>query len=135
MIYKPQRKTEAPIPTEHQEQAAVVAWVDLQAKVHPSLGLHLRFATPNGARRSIWEAAQKKTEGMHRGVPDLCFPVARNGHHGLWIEMKRRKGGVLSPEQREYLDALDAFGHFAVVCRGADEAIRVIAEYFGLEVT
>lgn len=121
-----------PSPTEHHEQAAVIAWVDCMDRAYPERGLGLRFAVPNGAKRGPWEYTQKRAEGMRAGVPDLCFPVPRNGHHGLWIEMKRKKGGILATEQREYIDALDALGHFACVCRGADEAKRVIAKYFGL---
>ncbi len=59
----------------------------------------------------------------------MCLPVARNGYHGLYIELKRQKGGTVSETQKSWITALAEQGYKAVVCRGADEAIGTIKEY------
>jgi hypothetical protein len=47
----------------------------------------------------------------------------------LFIEMKRVKGGRLSAEQREWIDALQARGFEAVVCAGFAEAKKEVEKY------
>jgi len=44
--------------------------------------------------------------------------------------MKRRKGGSVSPEQKDWLDYLARCGYEVMVCRGADEAISAIERIF-----
>ena len=107
--------------TESQEQQAVVEWALWK-------GLPL-LAIPNGGKRSAATAARLKAEGVRPGVPDLLLPMARRGFHGLFIEMKRTKGGRVSDAQREWLHLLDAEGYRAIVCYGAGEAIREIEAY------
>jgi hypothetical protein len=55
--------------------------------------------------------------------------VARGAYHGLYIELKRRHGGKVTPEQREWIDDLSKQGYAAIVCHGFDEAVSVIEEY------
>lgn len=69
-----------------------------------------------------------KRQGVKAGVPDLCLPVARQGHHGLYIEMKWGQNKV-TKNQKQWLDDLQQQGYETTVCYGADEAIRVIKEY------
>lgn len=83
----------ARIPTEHQEQVAFVEWFRLQ---FPGVMI---FAIPNGGARNIVTAKKLKAEGVLPGVADLYILKWR-----LWIEMKRRKGGVLSKEQKEFCE-------------------------------
>lgn len=65
--------------------------------------------------------------GVSPGVPDyaIFFPMGR----ALFIEMKRVKGGRLSAEQREWIDALQARGFEAVVCAGFAEAKKEVEKY------
>ncbi len=56
-----------------------------------------------------------------RGVPDLYVPEVN-----LWIEMKRLKGGKLSPEQRDWGRYLGEIGHTFLVCNGHEHAIEQI---------
>ena len=70
------------LPTEHEEQREFVRWF---RQNHPGVRI---FAIPNGGARSITTAAKLKVEGVSAGVPDLCIPA-----WGMWIEMKRQKGG------------------------------------------
>lgn len=65
--------------------------------------------------------------GTSAGFPDyaIFFPMGR----ALFIEMKRRKGGRLSKEQREWIDNLQARGHDAVVCAGYEDARQEVEKY------
>jgi hypothetical protein len=72
-----------------------------------------------------------KAEGLKGGVPDICLPVARGGHHGLYIELKRIKNSRVTEEQLKWLENLAGQGYVAAVCRGADEAIDLITRYLG----
>ena len=109
--------------TEAQEQAEVIEWCGW--KRIPV------FHIPNGGSRNPIEAANLKRQGVKAGVPDLFVPVAASGCHGLFIEMKRERGGRVSEAQRRWLALLDAQGYRASVCHGAEEAIREIEGYLG----
>lgn len=119
------------IPTEHQEQCAVVRFFDLTHKEHRGR----LFAVPNGAwlagnpRTRAALVSKAKREGVRNGVPDLFLPIARGGYHGLFIEMKRLKGGVTSAEQKSWHQYLNEQGFLCVVCKGADNAIQLLKEY------
>lgn len=110
--------------TEHQEQAALIQWFDVQ---HKDLRGRL-FAIPNGGQRHVAVATKLKAEGVRRGVPDLMLPVARHGFHGLFIELKA-KGGRPTKEQLDWLGFLGEQGYMAVVCVGAQAAINTISSY------
>ena len=114
-------------PTEEQEQAAVMEWAMLMEKQFPELRLMMHI--PNGGLRSKSEAVRFKRLGVKAGVPDLFLPVARGGFHGLWVEMKRQKGGRLSEDQKAWLDALTAEHYLAVRADGAEQACDVIYKY------
>lgn len=89
-------------------------------------------ASANGmAASSVGTAARMKKQGMTRGIPDLCLPVARNGFHGLYVELKRTNGTMrdLSSEQRQCLDFLREQGYQALVAFGWRDAVKVIEEY------
>lgn len=119
----------AQTPTEHAEQAALIAWADGAAARVPELGL--LFAIPNGARTSMSVARRLKAEGLRAGVPDLLLPVPRPPAAGLFVELKRRRDGVVSPEQRAWHVALQAQGYAVQVCKGWEAAARAILAYLG----
>ena len=112
-------------PSESLEQATLVRWFDA---TYPNLKNRI-FAIPNGGSRHKVEAMRLKMEGVRAGVPDLFLPVATGGKHGLFIEMKRSKGGRLSPEQKDWLAYLSAAGYQAHCCAGFDEARACIVSY------
>lgn len=114
--------------TEHQEQAALIAW----ANNHPIRPIRLLLAIPNGGARSIKTGTMLKAEGVRPGVPDLFLPVARGTFHGLWIEMKRSKGGSVSEDQRKWIYLLDQQGYMVEVCKGFDAAKSTIENYMAL---
>ena len=115
------------IPLEHEEQCALFDWAAWMEKTIPAL--KLLHAIPNGGKRDIRTAAMLKAEGVKPGVPDLCLPVPRGGFHGLYIELKRRKGGTVSKEQQAWIDALKEQHYWCAVCHGWECARDVILEY------
>jgi hypothetical protein len=115
------------IPSEYDEQVAVIQWADL----HP-VAFQL-YAISNGARVSIGQAVKLKKAGLRKGFPDLGLDVARGKFHGLRMEMKRRKGGRLDEDQIAWQMLLTAAGYKCVVVRGAEEAIVAINEYLKLK--
>ena len=114
-------------PSEEQEQETVFEWVMLMSKQFPELDL--LFHVPNGGLRTKSEAVRFKRAGVKPGVPDLILPVPRGGFHGLFIEMKRRRGGRVSEEQQAWIDALRGQMYRAEVAHGAEEACDLIMEY------
>lgn len=113
-------------PTEHQEQ---VRFFLLARSYLPAHMRGLLFAIPNGGKRNIVTAMKLKREGVLAGVPDIMLAWHRLGYHGLFIEMKRKHGGTVSPEQRKMHEALRCAGYFVEVCHGADSAMRVLKWY------
>ena len=93
----------------------------------------LLFAVPNGGKRHIRTAINLKREGVKAGVPDIIFAYPSGQFHGLFIELKRRKGGVVSEEQKEMIHLLTYQGYCAIVCQGCDEAIEKLEGYLALD--
>lgn len=118
-----------PCPTESIEQQQLMAWAALEAHKYPCL--RLLHAIPNGGKRGKVTAAIMQAEGVKRGVPDLFLPVPRGGYHGLYIEMKRQRGGQVSGHQVWWLNALREQGYRTAVCKGFEPARRVILDYLG----
>lgn len=115
------------VPTEHDEQKAVVKWFDMQ---YPALRGRLA-AVPNGGQRHPAVAAKLKAEGVRKGFPDMMLLKPSGGYFGLFIELKRIKGGSVSAEQSDWLHWLNQQGFMAAVCKGADEARKTIQDYLG----
>jgi len=97
--------------SEHLEQVRLVSWF---RKTYPDTRI---LAIPNGGVRSASQGANLKAEGVSAGVPDLMVPAWL-----LWIEMKREKGGTISPAQRDWMAYLESIGHQVIVGRGFDDA-------------
>jgi hypothetical protein len=119
--------TKLAVPTEHEEQKSVVKWFDMQ---YPALRGRLA-AVPNGGQRHIAVAAKLKAEGVRKGFPDMMLLKPVGGYYGLFIELKRIKGGSVSPEQNDWLHWLGSQGFMVAVCKGADEARKTIKCYLG----
>lgn len=118
-------------PSEDIEQEMVLRWAAGKEDQWPELGMLCHV--PNGGYRSKRTASQMKRLGVKPGVPDLMLLVRRGGRSGLFIEMKRRKGGTLSPHQKLWIEHLNNEGFLAVVCRGHEEAIAVITDYLAAD--
>ena len=99
---------------------------------------YLRLAYPNvlycasagGMRTSYLQAIKMKRTGYVKGFPDLFIYEPNQDYHGLAIEMKKEKGGVASPEQKSWQEQLRNRGYASYICKGNEEAIKVIDEYF-----
>lgn len=94
--------------------------------------LALLHGDASGVRVGIGTAVKMKRAGAIKGWPDLFLAIPTPYLNGLFVELKRRKGGVVSPEQREIHDLLRYHGYQVEVCRGADEAIAAIKRYLGM---
>lgn len=111
---------------EDAEQEAVFQW----AAFFPIL--RWMHAIPNGGKRDKIEAARLRRQGVKAGVSDIFLPLARQGYHGLYIEMKRRAEQGPSREtekQKAFGRFVTEEGYLRVVCYGADQAIQVIKDY------
>jgi rhodanese-related sulfurtransferase len=111
------------VPTESAEQIRFVARVE---QFYPDVVI---FAVPNGGGRSPMEATKLKEEGVRAGVPDLVIAEPRGVFHGLYIEMKRQKGGKVSKEQEAMHERLRNKGYAVAVCAGCSEAWEVFERY------
>lgn len=121
------QKNKMPVPTEAQEQMTLFSWAAMQSGKYPEL--NLLYHVPNGGSRHKAEAGRLRAEGVKAGVPDLCLPVARGQYHGIYIELKRQRGGRTSDHQSEWLDALSAQGYKAALCYGWEQAAGTIIKY------
>lgn len=115
------------VPTEDEEQIMVMKWAELQMGRWPDL--QWLFHIPNGGKRRKTEAARFKAMGVKAGVPDLFLPVPIGRYHGLFVEMKRREGGKLSEDQKDWIEGLSENGYCVHRCDGWQEAVRVLEDY------
>ena len=106
------------IPSEHDEQVAVVRWLRKNG--------YFVFAVPNGGIRDAITAKRLKDEGAMSGIPDLQIVLPEG--KVIWIELKRREGGRLSPVQKEVHKRLEELGHIVIVGYGAKDAMEKFKE-------
>ncbi len=88
-----------------------------------SLGGRVMLVKGKG-KRSVATGKKLKAEGVKPGVPDLYIPA-----WNLWIEMKRVKGGRVSPEQKDWHEYLEFIGDTVIVGKGAEDASRKVLEF------
>ena len=103
--------------SEHEEQRELVQWF---RQTYPGT---LIFAIPNGGVRSPATAGRLKAEGVVKGVPDLFIPGWET-----WIEMKRTKGGSISPEQHLMHLHLRGLFYTVLVAKGFEDAKQQIED-------
>ena len=140
------------IPSEHDEQKAVVQWFQSYARTK-GIDPRLLFSLPNAQillglcksdKDRLKVLAYLKAEGLQPGVPDLflahykkgdLYPTGQSGHYvqavdfcGLFIELKR-KGGKPSKDQLFMADLLRCAGFNVVIAYGFEEAQRAIRAY------
>lgn len=120
------RRAVSAVPTEHAEQRMVCQW--LRAK-------RLLYAhVPNEGQRNPVTGSRLRGIGMQRGVPDLLVFTRPNPTiAGVAIEMKRRTATAsgVTPEQREWIEALKAEGWACLVAYGCDDAIAFLEGLYG----
>lgn len=119
------RRSKSPVeanPLEETDQLALVQWL----RLHNICFHH----SPNGGYRHKVTAVRLKAMGASSGFPDIIIldpPPAYCGlYHSVAIELKRKKGGVLSDTQSTWLEKLNKRGWCCKVAHGLDEAIEFL---------
>lgn len=115
--------------TEYQHQKAVFDWAKQPEVRQKYPELKLLFHIPNGGRRDPVEAKHLREQGVKKGVPDLFLPVARNGFHGLFIEMKTERGGILGKDQRWWEHELRTNDYCHCWAFGWEAAVATLIDY------
>lgn len=110
--------------TESKIQQACVTWFRLQ---YPDT---IIASFMNAGKRKAQTGTLLRLQGMQKGMPDLFIASARDGSHGLFIEMKS-KTGQIKPEQKIILQKLRDEGYMVAVCRSFDEFQATINNYMG----
>jgi len=103
--------------SEHVEQREFVSWF---RQTYRPVRI---FAIPNGEARSKTTGARLKLEGVSPGVPDLFVP-----EWGLWVEMKRAKGGTVSAVQKDWHRYLLSIGQRVIVGHGFEDARQQVQD-------
>ena len=98
------------LPTERQIQVGVFQAAKILARVDPTWDLLCAYPLQRG-NDLLWLKLRLQ-EGAKKGWPDLTLPVARGGHHGLYLELKR-KGNKPQLEQMKVITALYNQGYCA----------------------
>ncbi len=104
-------------------QIACVRWFRMQ---YPNIIIH---HSPNGGKRHVLTAIKFKAMGTLAGFPDLFIAYPSKGYHGLFVEMKNGKEGVVSRDQKAVLANLAAYGYKTMICRSYTEFIKYATAY------
>jgi hypothetical protein len=120
------RRHQLKLTEEELMQVSLYEWAAYQPP--PVQKLH---HVPNGGARDPRTGLKLLAMGTSAGVLDNHLPVARRGFRALWIELKRPKGGSLSPAQRQWIEWLEEEGDKCVVCKRWEEAADWISWYLG----
>lgn len=116
--------------SEQYEQQLIIRWWDGICKDSTAIAAlqsNLLMHIPNGTLQAM--KMKQRGLGVRSGVPDLFLAIPRGGYHGLWIELKRTRGGIISPEQIDFITLLKQQHYAAYVCKGHDSAIDLIKTY------
>ncbi len=113
--------------TEEQHQEQLGKWWAFVCKRYRKPE-HLLFHPPSEGVRSIIFALRLKRLCWRKGFPDLQLLVPSSRYHGLFIELKTKKGRA-TPEQLQYISDLRSEGYAACLCYGFDAAKRCIEDY------
>lgn len=108
---------------EHIEQVAFINWFNRVEKFRDLIV----FSIPNGGKRGFKTAVKLKKEGALSGVADLQI-LLPNGKT-VFIEMKKEKGGKLSPQQLDFIDKSQSLGHTVIVAHGCNDASKQFIDY------
>lgn len=115
---------------ECQEQEALFEWAELAKRQYPELERMSHY--PIGGKRDKAVAAALKRQGAKADLPDVFLPAMRGGYGGLYVELKRTKGGTLRDGQKAAIADLRAAGYRVDVCKGWEPAKDAIIDYLGL---
>jgi len=115
------------IPLERDEQIAFVEWLEFKK-------IKFSAISQSTYTKSWKQRVGNKKLGQRKGLPDMIIYLSekqtKNKNIVLFVEMKRIKGGVTSPEQKEWIRCLNTVDNIqAQVCKGSKEAINFINNF------
>ncbi len=120
------------IPIEDDECIVFHRWLELRNIPHA----HIANESRSGSKNAMIRGAKLKKMGQSRGYFDYDVFIPIKGvndevdcYELIKIEMKRKKGGTVSAEQKEWQRIYELAGIPARVCKGAEEAIKFVEEY------
>ena len=116
-------------PLEDAECIKFSQWLTLNKIPH----CHVANESRSGSRSAMIRGAKLKKMGQSKGVWDYEIYIPIKGITGTIdcyeickVEMKRQKGGVVSPEQKAWQKIYEKAGIECKICKGADDAIDYI---------
>ncbi len=110
---------------EYELQKSIIEYIKMQYNV-------LYCASAGGLRTSITQAKRMKATGYVAGFPDLAIFEPNGEYHGLFLEVKTKKGRV-SASQLAWIKKLNERNYRAVVVYSFDEAKREIDDYLTIK--
>jgi len=128
---------------EDKEQMAIISWSKLAhiPGTNKKISDYL-IAIPNEGKRDPKLGSKRVRMGLKKGVSDLFLAYPVGGMHGCWIEMKKRRlhfdteGEALrsvTEHQKDWQIRMKQEGYFTAICYGADEAMKSISTYLGIQ--
>lgn len=112
------------VPLEREEHLALMKWIHLQPTIKDFV-IHI----PNEGKRSIIAGKFMVRMGLKAGVFDLFVAVPQGKYHGLWIELKRRKGFKISAEQLSWQALMRQKNYVAEFAYGWEHGREIIENY------
>lgn len=123
-----QEKVKPTAPLESNIQQNCIKWFMYQHRALWNDGV--LFHIPNEGIRLGATGKRMKSEGIVRGVADLCLAIGRHGYNSLYIEMKR-PGNYQSDYQKAWEKGITKHGNKYVVCKSLEEFRNIITWYLG----
>lgn len=124
--------TQRPCPLEDDECITFHQWLELRHIPHA----HIANESRSSSRQAMIRGAKLKRMGQSAGVWDYEIYVPIFGVTGeiddyqlIKIEMKRRYGGTVSPEQKKWQKVYETAGIPNKICKGAKEAIAFVEQF------
>ena len=108
-------------PLEDDECVAFSQWLKINHIPHA----HIANESRSSSKYAMIRGAKLKKMGQSKGVWDYEIFVPKI----IKVEMKRRKGGVVSEEQKKCGEIYEKAGIPHKVCRGAEEAIDFVKSF------
>ena len=78
----------------------------------------------NGGVRAESERQGQMLEWLYVGAADLFCP-----EYSLWIELKKTKGYVWKPEQRQFKEDIERIGHTYLLAIGCEDGKEKIVQF------
>lgn len=125
-IIRQARTIQSVNPLEECEQSTVARWLEAHKILYQ--------ASAMGAFMHPATFMKAKKLGCQAGHPDIIIydrpSMIQDGmvHVGVAIEMKRRKGGIVSKKQTEWIKALEDNGWKCKIAYGCDDAIQFLQD-------